>query len=381
MKCDILASTENMRIDYYFDDNLYHKNLAYVFSPSMNRNLDGNAYGGEVFARNGFDVIAFKVTNDDWFQSIPFEIFEKICIINLRKGYHKRVSYGSSMGGYASIALSKFLNANTSVSFSPQYSIEENFDDRWKSYAKKIDFKYRITEDTINHNCNFFVFYDGKDKDGLHANKLINILPKDKTKFINLPYTGHPTTHYLSEVGIIKELLIKIAQDNNVDGIDLLARKKQSKYYLQNISINLFKKNHLNWSLSAIDSALKIDSKMASFYRHKSDILNKMRRVDDAIVCISEAIAIEPNNAHLLGHLSNIYLQNNRMEDALSVIDSALKVDPTIVGLYRQKSGILDKIGRLDEAIQSINEATALDPNNPNYAQYMNYLSNKKINS
>ena len=35
--------------------------VALVFTPSMNRSLEGNGYGGEVFFRNGFDTVAVKV--------------------------------------------------------------------------------------------------------------------------------------------------------------------------------------------------------------------------------------------------------------------------------------------------------------------------------
>jgi hypothetical protein len=109
MKSEILCSSENMKIEYFYDESKDHRNIAFIFTPMLNRNLDGNDFGGEVFYRNGFDTIAFKISNDDWFQSVPLSVFENIKNIDLKKNYTKKIAYGTSMGGYASIAFSYSL--------------------------------------------------------------------------------------------------------------------------------------------------------------------------------------------------------------------------------------------------------------------------------
>ena len=393
-----LLSTNNMRIDYFFEENSNCQNLAYVFTPSMNRNLIGNAYGGEVFMRSGFDTIAFKISNDDWFQSIPLELFDKIKSLILERGYIKRISYGSSMGGYASIALSKYLNCTTSIAFSPQFSIDEEFDKRWKNHAKKIQFKYRISLESINNDCKFFIFYDNKDLDALQVEKLLDVLPYENTKLIKLPYTGHPSVQYLSEVGLIKHILISIAQQDSVEGIEFLASKRISKSYFHALSVKLFRKKHFIWALATINLALKIDTQVASFYNHQSLVLSAMDRLSEAIDSIKKAIAVDPNNSyqynqlsillyrqnlideavaasksaisldsnnpHFYGQLSKILLKINLNEDALSAINSAIKIDAGVAGFHHHKSVVLIKLGDVSEARKSLEAAIALEPIN-----------------
>ena len=306
MKSEILVSSENMKIEYFYEEEVNHRNLAYIFTPSMNRNLEGNHFGGDIFFRNGYDTIAIKVSNDDWFQSIPLNLFEVVSKINTRKGYEKKIAYGSSMGGYASIALSKLLDCNAVIVFSPQFSIDEEFDKRWSAYAGKIDFKYRISKDSISSGCIFFIFYDNKDLDAVHVRKLLEVLPIDNTKLIRLPYTGHPSIQYLAEVGLIKDLVIKIANTGSAHGINFLENKRFSKSYFQYLSHHLLERNHVKWALSAIESAIQIDGKVAGFHLHKSRVLDRLGRVEEATATIKEAIALEPNNPRHQHHLSSL---------------------------------------------------------------------------
>jgi Flp pilus assembly protein TadD len=107
-------------------------------------------------------------------------------------------------------------------------------------------------------------------------------------------------------VGLIKDLVIKIANENSVHGINFLENKKFSKSYFEGLSHNLLKKKHVNWSLSAIESAIQMDGKVAGFHRHKSGVLDRLGRAEEAMVTIKEAIKLEPNNPHHQHHLSNL---------------------------------------------------------------------------
>ena len=345
MKSEILVKSETLKIEYFYDEKKSHKKLAYIFTPSMNRNLEGNRFGGEIFYRNGYDTIAIKVSNDDWFQSIPSNFFERVKRIITENEYEKKVAYGSSMGGYASIALSKLLDCNVAIVFSPQYSIDEEFDKRWSSYAKKIDFKYRISKNSIKNDCNFCIFYDNKNLDEMQVKKLLEVLPVENTKLIKLPYTGHPAIHYLAEVGLIKDVAIKIANECSVDGINFLENKRLSKSYFRFLSYSLLKKNHVKWALSAIDSAIQIDTKDAGLHRRRSIILDKLARFDEAIISIKEAIKLEPNSSPHLVNLSNL----------------------------------LNKSGMIDEAIEASKKSITLDPKNPNHQLNLSNLLNKSI--
>ena len=308
MKIQLLASTNSMKIEFFFDENFKHKNLVYIFTPSFNRNLNGMAYGGDLFFRGGYDVIVFKISNDDWFQSIPPELFTSISGVIAIHKYEKKVAYGSSMGGYAAIAFSKILDCNTVIVFSPQHSIDQSFDRRWEAYAKKINFIYTIACDTVNQNCKFFIFYDDKGPDELQVSKILDVIPSANTCLIRLPYAGHPTTHYLAQVGILKELAIKVANENSIDNIDFRGRKALSKSYLQCISYHLLRRNKLKSALFTIDSAIQIDQNIPAFHWHKSTVLAKLGRSKEAIDSINNALSLDPSNVKFQIHLSNLQI-------------------------------------------------------------------------
>jgi tetratricopeptide (TPR) repeat protein len=307
-------------------------------------------------------------------------------------------------------AFSKILKFHTVIACSPQYSIDEDFDRRWEAFGKNIDFKYRINKENINENCNYFIIYDNKCADDFHVKKLLDILPIQKINLIKLPYTGHPSINYLVEVGLHKDVLIKLSNEDSFDGINFFAKKNFSISYLGNLSDALIKKNHFKIALSIINSALKIDENIASTHQRKSGILDKMGLTHEAIECIKRSITLQPSSAnnyyilsglflklgllneavdaavksvslnnsnpYLFGYLSQILLHGNSLNDALFTIDSAIKIDQTIAWLHAHKSKILEKMNQTEDAIICIKKAIALESENKNYQNSLKNLNN-----
>lgn len=411
MKNEILASSPSLRVEYFCNEDATNKNLAIVFTSLWNRSLEGNHYGGELFFREGFDVVAVKISNDDWFQSIPLDLFDRIHKIISERCYEQRIAYGTSMGGYAGIALSKHLNCTSVIAISPQYCIDEEFDTRWLNHAKSITFNYRINKDAIAEGCKFFILYDNKDADELQIQRLLPILPVNDTHLFKLPFSGHPSTYFLNEVGLIKTLAIQLAQKGHLDGIDFFEKKRQSKSYLFCLSQHLLRMNHPIWALSTIESALKLDQTVAIFYRQKCDVLIQMGQLKDAATALNQAICLDPENAnyhyhlselldklgvaekailaslkaisldpknpHLLGHLAHLLKQSNLLNQALSAVESALKIDASIAKLYTQKCDILIKLGRIEEAVSPLQQAAILEPDNLHHQYLLRSLLHK----
>jgi hypothetical protein len=352
MKNEILIDEDLMRIEYFYDDKKINQNIAFVFTPFMNRNLEGNSYGGDLLLNNGFDVIAFKVSNDNWFQSIPLLLFDLISQIILKKKYIKKIAYGSSMGGYAAIALSNLLDASTVIAFSPQYRIDEDFDKRWASRAREINFNYRITDETINKDCIFFVIYDNKDLDQLHVERISKIIPRNNLNLIKIPFAGHPVTNYLYEVGLIKKVVIQLSQKNSINQINFIQSKKKSKYYLLNISRMLFERNHFKWSLNIIVSTIQLtDDNMIL-----NDIQNTLMAGD-----VDYIINKKVEYFNLALHHKNIGatdIARGILENYIKIIGLDISAGMNLADIYNQSSEFL----RAEELFSQINEQW------PNYA-------------
>ena len=88
---------------------------------------------------------------------------------------------GSSMGGYAAIAFSKYLRCDTALAYSPQNEITIQSDPRFAGHVENIEWVYPISAETIADACKFFVVYDNKDLyDKMHAERLRSIIPAER---------------------------------------------------------------------------------------------------------------------------------------------------------------------------------------------------------
>jgi len=204
-----LHTQPNLRIDHFFDEGRPNKYLAFVFTPFGNRSLEGNPYGGEFLCRSGFDVISFKNTDDDWFQSVPPAVFAQIEDQIAGRRYEKRFAYGSSMGGYACFAFSHRLRIDKVFAISPQISIREPFDQRWAKRARSLQWVYEIDGMSLARACQFFVLYDPGNVDQQHVDRLSALLT-DKLHLIKVRFAGHNVALFLRQADALKDVLIDV---------------------------------------------------------------------------------------------------------------------------------------------------------------------------
>jgi tetratricopeptide (TPR) repeat protein len=361
MKNKIIFAAESIKVDYFYDDIINNQSIVYVFSPSYNRDLEGNNFGGEFFIKNGFDVVSFKITNDDWFQSIPLSVFENIKEINTLKKYKQKISYGSSMGGFGAIVFSSLLECNASIAFSPQFSIDENFDTRWECWSKNIGIKYRISKKSISKFCDYFIFYDNKSIDQLHIDRITALIPLEKIHLIKLPFAGHLTAIYLSEVSLIKNILIKIAKENNINDINLLINRKSSKTYLHSLSEYLLAKNKFKYSLDIINTTLSIDNNIGAYHLHKSIILARTDKFNESVQSLKDAIKLDPYFPSNHGYLTKLLHFLNDPEADLEAYRISNPIIPDSAVLLSHLSFLLSKQGLVSEALSAIRLAINLD--------------------
>jgi hypothetical protein len=226
-----IYASDSLRIDYFWNDANGRGKLAFVFSGRGNRILGGNSFGGDFLLANGFDVVAFKSSEDDWFQKTPADIFVTIDALCAQKGYRSRVSMANSMGAYAAIAFSRLLKLDAVVAYSPQYSVLPSFDRRFEA-DPAIDWRYVISCETIAETCRFVIVYDKLDIDRFHVRALKAIIPAENFEELILPYTGHGVTTYLHEIGRLKDTTLSLLQGRRPSLRELRAERRRSGQYL-----------------------------------------------------------------------------------------------------------------------------------------------------
>lgn len=361
-----ILSSDTLVIDYFHNPTVPSRLIAITFTSSANRALEGLGFGGKFLLDNKIDVIAVKCSSDDWYQSIPDESFELIERIVRHKEYSKVVSYGASMGGYAAILFSERLKCDVVLALSPQYSIVESFDKRWESHARKILWRHKVSREAIRQSCQYVIIYDEHDLDKGHAERFSSLIPEANYVGIGLPFGGHPISNYLLEVGVIKNVALRVFLGDRVDCRNLMENRRASKSFLKNLSIYLYKKNKSALSLLMIDRAIKLDGGVSSFFTHKSLVLEGMGRLNDSISSLISAINLDANPLLKL-RVSKLLMEGGRYEEALRYIDSGLTEFGDMAVLHRKKSEILLAQSELILAVSSATIACDIEPRNPYY--------------
>ena len=256
-KSRVIYKNETCCIEYFYSALNIQKQIACVFSAGGNKSLDGNNFGGDYLLKNSYDVIAVKVINDDWFQSIPLDVLDEINLLIDSNGYIKRIGTGNSMGGYAAIAFSKLLKLDVVVAYSPQYRIDQKFDKRWSDIALRIQWNYRINKDTISDTCQFFIIYDDKNLDGAHFLKLKELIPPINLQSLRISFCGHCAAVFLNETGYLKEITLSILSSGKLKDMNLRINKSLSTNYYINLHRELMHRGKTLAAKNVLDSAMK----------------------------------------------------------------------------------------------------------------------------
>jgi hypothetical protein len=360
--------SDDLSIDFFSLGDSPHKSIAFTFTaftPSTKADKDalvGVGFGGELLLRNGFDVVAFKSAKNLWYQNILAETLVEIesFISASSITYIKRVSYGSSMGAYAAIQFSRALKIDIVLALSPQFEIDQPYDQRWQSLAQQIEFQHRIDSNAISDNCKYFVAYDPKNEDTLHIQKLRAQINERHLIEIRTPYSGHPSTTYLFETGLIQDIALSVLQHATFDQLTIGAKRKHSKTYLYELSKRLTLKNKNKSALIAINRAISIDNRALALLIHKIVVLEKLGDPVAARTLAYETCEQFTGgtivDAHLLASLSDVLISYQDFPGALILIEKAIEIDDTVMEfhLHRQSVQKLLKKFRLQSLLKKL---------------------------
>lgn len=191
-----------------------------VFQPWNSPPSLSNPGFGEIFFNN-LKVSAIFITPsiNNWYQTE--ESLQGIRIAGeFAAGFSRRITYGSSMGGFAAINFANVVNASLYLALMPQFSIDRQkvpFESRWSAEAAKIDFNYdRIG--SFERGPVGFVIYDPFDwKERKHSELIEQATGCHR---IPLPFIGHN-----GPAGEVNKMLITQAIARDFEGTSLAVRQ------------------------------------------------------------------------------------------------------------------------------------------------------------
>jgi len=147
----------------------------------------------------------YVVPDDDhWYQPLDLEAF-RASVMPILDAYQRRISIGSSMGGFAAIAFAEVIGATQIVAVCPQFSADPmvvEFEDRWVSDRARIAaHPHKIGSTDIE--CH--LIYDPHA--ALDARHIAMIKERCKNSSSwPLPDSGHPSTFAIADLGWMRWL-------------------------------------------------------------------------------------------------------------------------------------------------------------------------------
>ncbi|MDO6815013.1 hypothetical protein [Cobetia amphilecti] len=169
------------------------------------------SFASNIIYKMGFNQINIQSNKNNWYQTD--EIDQAILEVKkITKNSSRLITYGSSMGAYASINFSSLLEADCFIAISPQYSIDPNViskeDKRWRYEASLVDIKRDYIVSQANKLSFGYVLYDNMSLDGHHA-ELIG----RSTSAVLLPisHSGHPSGNTINKAYGLKRLIEEVA--------------------------------------------------------------------------------------------------------------------------------------------------------------------------
>ncbi len=274
---------------------------------------------GESFLRKlGIDAVHVINRTNQWY--LYEETPRALEAIRQRlSNYRKRITYGSSMGGYAAIRFAEALGVETAIAISPQYSISRKigpYDKRWRQLAKRVK---RIADETPHGSSKVrpIVFFDPYDFDSEHFRWIAEAYPL--AQGMPLPHTGHPSGAFLSETGLLRPVILATFRDYLDSQALLIAakqRRRKSGQYLFTLARRLAPW-HGPWKLDLARAAIGAHDDAA--YRIFLALLQEKRGdVQRAEEQLLAAQSLLPEHPVPLKHLATDLLRHGRYHDALS---------------------------------------------------------------
>jgi len=190
------------------------------------------AFGDRFVEARGDTGVFFIPKADHWYQC-P-DIWSALREAYLATAGRRRITYGSSKGGFAALAYARELRADLIIAAAPQVSIHPDdvayFDTRWTDIGPRLTGGRREARGGCA-GIRTIVLYDPlQSADSVHA-ALIG------GRHVHLPFSGHASLRAVAQAGALPDLMSALADDAPERLASAIAklhanRKKTPHYFL-----------------------------------------------------------------------------------------------------------------------------------------------------
>jgi hypothetical protein len=281
---NIIIKSIGLVVEHFEHENPNHKILFITFTNYGNKNTAGAGFGGDFLLKEGFDVIAIKSSNDAWYSELDLELTTEIekSIIKNKEKYSRVIAYGSSMGGYGAIKFSKIFQVDDVIAISPQSNIWLRDETRWVDSKSKLEETSQLKKCDFSATVNYQVIYDPRHRlDAKQVDNLRDVALDSKLTLLKLPYSGHPSGFFLSEVNLLKSWIWQIAAGEPIDPYVAKVRRKISAHFWIGIADALVNRKRTHLAVRAANEAIKLNPSEQSIIVRHERILNLSKRINE----------------------------------------------------------------------------------------------------
>ena len=172
---------------------------------SIGYGFDRPGFGEHFLKKEGISAIHMLGCGNDWYQ-YPDALEACRVARDAIDPAARRITYGSSMGGYAALRFADAVAADAVLALSPQYSIDPAvvpWERRWEEDARRSLWRPELSG-SINCQSAPLILYDPTGPDRRHVDLINRDVP---STLIGIPYGGHPVASFLAEAGLLRPIV------------------------------------------------------------------------------------------------------------------------------------------------------------------------------
>ncbi|MEO1602532.1 MAG: hypothetical protein AAFU49_19130 [Pseudomonadota bacterium] len=312
--------------------------LMAVFDPWTEdaRSLERPGFGTEPFLARGFDVLAVKSRGNLWYHDLLDNADLRRALLSL-PAYRSRTGYGSSMGGYGSLALARILRLDRVFCIAPQARLDLPGETRWPAERAEIARRFGWIRGLYTRDlaglADIAVLYDPFDFDASHVVHIAGLCSPEAWHPVPLRHLGHEPGRSIGGRRIL-DAATAFATTGRRPVIRLSrAERRSDPGRNHRLSVALASRR---WERSAL-----------------------ARRA--AIETAATALAMDPENDAYAMHLYALQRASGLLAEAVATLRRVSARHPHH-DFANAESEMLMELDRLDESLEAAQRAIALAP-------------------
>ncbi|MGE7624411.1 hypothetical protein ACQKMD_15560 [Viridibacillus sp. NPDC096237] len=306
------------RIEFY--KFIEPTNTLFATFDSIDKTWERTPFAFNLLKKKRVDLVSLRRrTTKNYHQDISREEYYET-VAKLADGYDKKVAYGTSLGGYSALYFGSTIDCNI-LALSPRNSAHPNHGTKMRV---ETIFQHEL-QHPYNPTITPTIIYDPKESiDSKYMKKVIS-KSYPNAKFIYFPYAGHRISIYLSQIGVLKDIVAKFMGEEEIPTYERALRSKSTEYH-RILALHCAKTNKKNWALQLADESIRLSPTYDRPRVLKVELLRDLYRMDEAFEAAYEGLELFPKYTRLHLLLISLFEQENQYKEAFNAVDEALKV-------------------------------------------------------